>query len=412
MIFLGDKTSAGLDKLYGALDQPGQGTRLPPTGPLGQVFEPEEKFRGLLDKVVDTPATVKQVDPEPDKFRKIFDEVASPILSDSPDGKESMEPEKFKSLFDKVASPIMSSPAAPEGDDKFRSLFDTRPEMDLIKSTFKSKMSLASKTKDKLKPAVTGLASKVKQKITEMPKQKLRLEDLQKKSDIKQLLFAETDSLEYLEVIQVTACKASINLKRLARESGLVPVQLFREDPSADLNPAFRLNCNVGWDQLEAQCEIAFPDSLKTDIIRILLLASNSTEFILESFCNLEAAPETIDPFLFQSLLRYTYTRLIADFTRLALSLLSLLVESTSISDPETVEVITKCLIYELCEIKRQSMQVHEDVTLSFPELQQKDCEEAVRAVGHQLDIGQMASILREVYYVMEPIVALNNAIA
>lgn len=173
----------------------------------------------------------------------------SPTTISAVEAVESVE-EKMYVASDSEEMSVIDGDDGPPGD-KFKGLFDTiRPSADdhlgrMMGKIGQTTYSLASQTKNKLTPAMQDFASKVKKKITEMPKRRLKREDLD--ADVRRLLFREPEVMEALETIQIAACKNSIELKRMKR-TGRPVAPLFRDDPiTVRENSAFQLDSIEGW---------------------------------------------------------------------------------------------------------------------------------------------------------------------
>ncbi len=176
--------------------------------PSEQMASPTPWFSGVLKNI--GAKTVAGID-------KIYEAIdkPQPIKFDHDD--------EFKSVLDKLSHGEVnlrinwsSADEPPSVDDKFRSLFDTIKKPDdttsMVGKIGQTTMNIAHQTKNKITPAVTGLASKVKKKIIDLPIQKIRLSELD--LDIKALLFSDQSVLSALEMIQITACKFSTALKK------------------------------------------------------------------------------------------------------------------------------------------------------------------------------------------------------
>lgn len=300
----------------------------------------------------------------------------------------------------------MTSPVESPLNSEFKTLFDgtkasgMATAVDLGRRLGTSTIQLASKTKDRLAPTVTELASKVKRKITEMPKRIIRSEDLD--AGLRQILFKDLEVMEALETIQIASCKASIRIKRWCKQAGKQAPELFRDDPAASPDGP-RLNSYEGWSALEEDTGISFPEDIKARFIRVFLLAEQASESLMESFAALESVPEQLSPDLYQRLLLYTFRSLVAEFVAASLELYSRLA-SASLSD-NAITSLCYSLLAELAVINALAAIPQPDITLTFPELSDEDAENAAMEISKTLDTNSMVSILREVYYAFEPIV-------
>jgi len=301
-----------------------------------------------------------------DKLYETLEATATPSVEAS-----SESTTNYKMLFDKIQLPVESAlePASTPIDtavhtvdvssddhsERFKTLFSPKNSTAtdigrVVGKLGQTTMHLANQTKNKLTPAVTDLASKVKKRITEMPKRVIRREDLE--ADVKQILFREPEALEALKKIQIAACESSTEIKRQKKKSGLKAPKLFRDDPIF-VPSRSHLNSFEGWIELESYCNIEFPQNLKAEIIKTLLLAENSIDSVMESFCALESAPMHLTPELYQRLLVFTYRNLIADLTRLALELFSFIID-VDIHE-ESLTVLVTAVLSEISNIKNMA---------------------------------------------------------
>lgn len=350
---LKSKTSAGLDRIYGALEATGPITLKDALGQTGS----QERLKAVLDKMQSPREALSSPEPAEAPFRALFD---SPKASTS------------------MASAV-----------------------DLGRRLGTSTIQLASKTKDRLAPTVSAMATRVRQ-MAEMPARQIRGEDLE--AGLRQLLFREPEAMEALEAIQVAACRAAIRVKRWAKTTGQQPAELFRDDPAAcPMGP--RLNALEGWRELERQAGVRFPEDIKARTLRVILLAEQSSNALLESFASLEHVPELLSPSLYNRLLLYTFRTLLADFTACSLELFAAMVEASEDITDEGVTRTCYSLLAELGIISALASIPQPDITLSFPELTDEEAEAAAAEVAKSLDASAMVSILREVYYAFEPIV-------
>lgn len=139
---------------------------------------------------------------------------------------------------------------------------------------------------------------------------------------------------------------------------------------------------------------------------RLLLLARNSADSIMEIYSSLDSAPESLDSELYLAIRLFSYRQIMADFTRLSLELLAMI----SVGAREnTVRVMVTTFLSELDQIKKLSQQPSDDMGLAFPELNIDDITSTLSIISERLDIQPLLSIVREVYYAYEPIVAWNT---
>lgn len=216
---LKNKTVVGLDKLYEALDAvPESGT-----SSVSVTEASAEKFKSLLDQISPTATTVEAAE-EHVYMPTDYEEMSvTDGDNDQPVG------DNFKGLFDTIR---------PGADDQLGRV------MGKIGQTT---LSLASQTRNKLTPAMQGLASKVKKKIIEIPKRRLRKHDLE--ADVRQLLFREPQAMEALESIQILSCRTSIELKRM-RKAGRLVAPFFRDDPTMVVKRSkLQLDSINGWQE-------------------------------------------------------------------------------------------------------------------------------------------------------------------
>lgn len=136
------------------------------------------------------------------------------------------------------------------------------------------------------------------------------------------------------------------------------------------------------------------------------MLARNSAESMMEIYSSLDSAPESLDRELFLSIKLFAYRQIIADFTRLALVLLSTIGGNAS---EHVITAMITVFLSELDHIKYLALEPSEDIAFTFPELAENDIEACSVDFSKKLDIRPLHLIMREVYYSFEPIIALNN---
>lgn len=172
---------------------------------------------------------------------------------------------------------------------------------------------------------MTDIALIVKDKMTSLP-EKAKLSQSQLDMDAKSLLYDMDGTIDLIQTIQVMACESSIKVKRKMRQESIdrkaLELASFRNDPlsvvqihehSLFLDDSF-------WEQFPTNSY----DDFKQKLQKLLVMAPNPTDMVLETYCNLQNAPDLLSSDLFTSLFAYVYRKELAQITSIALSMVQL----------------------------------------------------------------------------------------